>query len=336
MSFPLFAKSIVPGGEPDLRYSICTLVSNPSEYAGMVASFVEAGFREDLCEYLYCDNSRTNQLDPYAAYNIFLRSARGRYIVLCHQDILLSYDGIDKLEQLIRDLDARDPDWALLGNAGGIGLGHHAIRITHGDGREFNTGHFPARVQSLDENFIVAKRSANLGLSHDLHGFHFYGTDLCQNAIFLGLSAWVVDFHLLHKSAGKFDGSFLEAYRQICRKYRSTHRDGYIQTTCAILPTGRSRWRGQRAIFFRLRDLMKFGVDTPESREEISRLFEMLGRWPYRFHLALHKICTPFFNLSRSIRKRRSKNASKRLPCDFALKDIRPTRNGRSSKREYP
>ena len=312
MTVPRLAKLTACVAEPDIRYSICTLVSNPSEYAGMVASFLSAGFREEFCEYLSFDNSKGNQCDAYEAYNHFLATARGKYLVLCHQDIVICYDRIDTLDELICDMNERDHDWALLGNAGGIELGRCAMRITHSDGKEYSSGPFPAKVQSLDENFIVAKRSANLCLSDDLHGFHFYGTDLCQNAILRGLSAWVVDFHLLHKSSGRFDGSFLPAYREMCRKYRSNRPNGYIQTTCAFIPTGRAWWKGQRSLFYRLRELNRSSVDTLEAREEKSRLLEMLGPWPYRFHLAFHKIATPFSNGLRSIRKRLNKVRSTR------------------------
>lgn len=307
MSFPAFARAIGTAGESECRYSICTLVTDPSEYGGMVESFIRAGFLPEFCEFLYCDNSVSNRFDAYAAYNEFLDASRGKYIVLCHQDIVLAFDGIDALERSIRELDALDPAWALLGNAGGVAPGQTAIRITHADGREHNEGSFPVRVQSLDENFILAKRSANLCLSRDLHGFHFYGTDICQIACSLGLSAWVVDFHLIHKSSGKYDPSFAAAYQEICRKYRSSRRGGYIQTTCALIPIGGSWWRQQRAMFLRLRTLKKLEVDTPESREEQAVLLGLLGRRNFAFHLIVYKIAAPFFNLGRSIRKRRSK-----------------------------
>ena len=96
MKSPAFAQSIVPFKDSQYRYSICTLVTNPSEYDEMVESFFNAGFKPDFCEFLYCDNSQFNQLDAFVAYNVFLNSAKGKYIILCHQDILLKYDGIEK------------------------------------------------------------------------------------------------------------------------------------------------------------------------------------------------------------------------------------------------
>lgn len=306
MSFPEIARSVVPVEPPQFRFSICTLVSNPSEYGEMVDSFVGRGFDPADCEFLYCDNSASNQMDAFAAYNLFLHTARGEFIILCHQDVLLIDDGREKLEEIVRDLDARDQRWALLGNAGAAELGYPVICITHGDGSKHNSGEFPVQVRSLDENFIVAKRSANLCVSHDLRGYHFYGTDLCQVAGFLGRTAWVVDFHLLHKSTGKIDATFDESYRAICRKYRTALPDGYIQTTCAVIPTGRSDWWLNRAAFLRIRTLERGGLLTPEIRLEHDRLMSQLGRRRYFQHLIRYKIAVPRINLIRSFRKRRA------------------------------
>ncbi|MEI8340023.1 MAG: acyl esterase [Verrucomicrobiota bacterium] len=305
MEFPEFAKSIFPLSDSGCRFSICTLVSKPAEYAEMIASFFEAGFKPEFCEFLYCDNSQSNQLDAYSAYNLFLSAARGKYIILCHQDILLKFDGIDKLDQCIRELDSRDPSWALLGNGGGIGFGRCAVRITHPGNRQ-NTGRFPVRVESLDENFILVKRSANLCLSHDMKGFHFYGTDLCQNAISLGLTAWVVDFHLFHKSPGKLDGSFIEAFFAISRKYRGMRRNGYIQSTCALIPVGKSRWRWKCAVMILLQKLKKQENDPSNSRDIQTSLKQLMGGGSYALHLFLYKLAVPYHNLVRSVRKRLS------------------------------
>jgi len=302
MEFPVFAKSILPSNDSACRYSICTLVTNPSEYTEMVESFVKAGFQPEFCEFLYCDNSRANQLDAFGAYNEFLNSARGKYIILCHQDILLKYDGIDKLEECIRDLDSKNPEWALMGNAGGMANGQCALRISHPDNQQ-NTGKFPEQVESLDENFILVKSSVNLCLSHDLKGFHFYGTDICQVARFLGLTAWVIDFHLFHKSEGNYDMHFIEGFRAISRKYGDATRRDYIQTTCAMIPVGNSRWQWRCAIMNLLQKLKKQN-DRSATAEMQNVLKQLMGRGNYVMHLILYKMAVPYFNLVRSVRKR--------------------------------
>jgi hypothetical protein len=227
--------------ESEIDYSICTLVTKPAQYQEMVASFEAGGFGAPGCEYLYLDNSRGNEWDAYRGYNLFLNVARGRHIILCHQDVVLLEDGRARLDAIIAELDRLDPAWGLLGNAGGRALGELALRISDPGGGDRRRGELPARVHSLDENFIVVRRAANLALSSDLAGFHFYGADLCLVGDLLGRSAYVVDFHLRHKGKGTCDAVFYAAHAAIAAKYRRALRPRYIETTCATLFISGSR-----------------------------------------------------------------------------------------------
>lgn len=226
--FVVSMTSPAEGARP--RFSICTLVTRRGEYAEMVASFVSHGFTPADCEYLYIDNSESNRFDAFRGYNLFLSEARGDFIVLCHQDILLLEDGRAELEQRLYELTAHDPEWALCGNAGGVTFTRVAVRISDRYGDNRIAGPFPARVTALDENFIVMRREANLALSHDLSGFHFYGADLCIVADFLGHSAWVIDFHLRHKGVGKKGASFYRQRKDVARKYQRALRSRWIVT----------------------------------------------------------------------------------------------------------
>ncbi|MBY0440526.1 MAG: hypothetical protein K2Q25_00030 [Mycobacteriaceae bacterium] len=229
---PSFAVALSePTAQARPRFSICTLVTRHNEYAEMVQSFVDHGFSPTDCEYFYIDNSESNQFDAFRGYNLFLTEARGDFIILCHQDILLLEDGRTELEQQLAELTNRDPEWALCGNAGGISFNHLAIRITDRYGTDQARGHFPARTTALDENFIVIRRDANLAVSHDLDGFHLYGADLCIIADFLGRSAWVIDFHLLHKGIGQADANFYSVRKNVSRKYRRAFRSRWVITT---------------------------------------------------------------------------------------------------------
>ena len=225
------AREISISPRSPIRYSICTLVNKKREYAEMMQSFIQAGFDPAFCEFLYLDNSVTNTFDAYRGYNLFLNRAQGEYIILCHQDILLLDDRLEDLERCIEELEARDPHWALLGNAGGVALGTTACRITDIDG-DHNSGIFPTPVTTLDENFIVVKNAANLSLSHDLQGYHLYGTDICLIARLLGYRAWVVNFNLYHKSRGNCDQHFKSLKRELIQKYRSAFQGRYVETTC--------------------------------------------------------------------------------------------------------
>ena len=197
----------------------------------MLESFAKGGFDPDITEYLYIDNSITNAADAYSGINEFLSMAKGRYIIICHQDIVLVNHNLAQLEKCIAELNKLDAKWALLGNAGGKSLGCLSLRLKdpHGDN---NTGGFPVKVQSLDENFILVRKDANLGGSSDLGGFHLYGFDLCFMAAMRGYSAYVVDFHFQHLSPGKISQDFINSRSRIIGKYQQLFSGRFFQTTC--------------------------------------------------------------------------------------------------------
>lgn len=216
-------------------YTIATLVSDRSQYDAMLASFRANGFTDADCEFLYADNTGPEQCGAYAGLNALLNAARAPYVILCHQDVRLVDDDRAVLDARLSDLETRDSDWALAGNAGGIGPGKLALRISDPHGRNVSVGDLPARVSALDENFIVVRRNARIGFSRDLEGYHFYGADICLHAAVMGFNAYVIDFHLEHLSAGKKGtdfGAMEEAFRA---KWSRALAPRWLQTTCALL-----------------------------------------------------------------------------------------------------
>lgn len=233
--------------QPHPKYSICTLLTDIEQYKDALSSFCEAGFIEPECEFIYIDNSEKNKYDGYTGINKFLQVAKGDYIILCHQDLILHADKKDKLDCIINDMANLDPDWALLGNAGGNVPGQQIYHLTEYTGEEnhyMRRGAFPSKVDSLDENFIVVKKSANLSTSNNLSGFHLYGTDLCMIARILGYSAYVVDFHLWHLGGASTKAPITKgahvissldiAKKNLIRKYQHVFSPRYIQTTCTV------------------------------------------------------------------------------------------------------
>jgi len=215
----------------EYEFSICTLVTRHGEYAEMMQSFVDKGFTADVCEYLHIDNSSLTTFDAYAGLNVFLQKAKGKYIILCHQDIIIHDNNKDDLLKMIADVDQKDKKWAILSNAGGVNLKWIATHITQKSGRIIAEDHLPLQVKTVDENFIVVKNSANLALSNDLKGFHFYGTDLCLIADILGFNSYVIGFNIIHKSNGKIDQSFHDSKRRIKLKYKKALRKRFVTTT---------------------------------------------------------------------------------------------------------
>jgi hypothetical protein len=139
------------------------------------------------------------------------------------------------LDRRLAELEKHDRSWAVAANAGGVAPGRLALRITDPHGKNQKQGPFPARVSSVDENFIVVKRESRVGFSRDLDGFHLYGADICLAADVMGYNAYVIDFHLEHLSPGNSKtAAFAEGLAAFERKWSRAFRPRWLQTTCAL------------------------------------------------------------------------------------------------------
>lgn len=226
-----------PAGDDEniLRYSIASLVTDWTQHDAMRASFEAHGFGLDDCEFLAVDNAGDGNTSAYVGLNLLLDVARARYVILCHQDVRLRNDDRRVLDRRLTELDEIDPAWGLAGNAGGVAPGRLALRLSDPHEADQRVGPFPARVASLDENFIVVRRGTRIGFSSDLAGFHFYGADICLMADIAGYSAYVVDFHVDHLSGGTTGRSFTEMEDAFRAKWSRALRPRWIQTTCSLV-----------------------------------------------------------------------------------------------------
>lgn len=217
------------------RYTIASIINDHNHLEALHRSMHAGGFEASDCEYLYIDNTAGPQVCAYSGLNALLNEARGRYVILCHQDIRLLTDARRELDLRLAELDEHDPDWALAGNAGGVAAGQLAIRITDPHGADRRVGTFPARVMSLDENFIIVRREARIGFSNDMSGFHMYGADICLNAATAGWNAYVIDFHVAHLSAGNKDDAFATCESAFRNKWSNAFAPRWLQTTCTLI-----------------------------------------------------------------------------------------------------
>lgn len=212
--------------ESDFMFSVCSLVRDEAMYEALLESFGKFGFTGENSEFLAADNRAGNQFDGYNWHKHMLPKCRGRYVIFCHEDVELIDRGYDDLVAQIEALEQADPQWLVAGNAGctwrplNHSVGAPALHISDIFGEDRRLGSVPARVESLDENFLVMRRLKPVLNSYDMAGFHYYGADLCLQAEFLGGRSYAIDFHLLHKGKARADESFAQIRNQLRQKYR--------------------------------------------------------------------------------------------------------------------
>ena len=231
---------VKPERKYQFSFSICTMVTDMGEYTQMKNSFTENGFAE--CEYLVLENVGSNNFDAYSGIRRLLQEASGKYIIIVHQDVRCK-DSMAHLELKLEELQKTDSLWARCGNAGANGYKNFIYNIEN-KGKIIRCKNLPARVSSLDENLLIVKNDSHLTVSADIKGFHFYGTDLCIIADFLGYHCYVIDFLVEHLSGGNIE-NMLQYQPEFIKQYGHKLRHRFIQTTCTKFELSHSRSRNK-------------------------------------------------------------------------------------------
>ncbi len=231
--------------EYEKTFAICSLVTNFQQYEDMLASFEKNGFMNGQCEFMHIDNSADNQYDAYTGLHKMIHACDSKYVILCHQDIKLLDHDFAHLVALLDELETVDPKWAVAGNAGGFGFDRIRTCISDPYGFTGPQPDLPIKIDSLDENFIILKASAQVSPSQDLKGFHFYGLDLCMQAKSRGYNAYVIGFLLHHYGSGTRDKIFYECLHAVEDKHRKLLKPRWATTTTTQIRLT-SSWTGLR------------------------------------------------------------------------------------------
>jgi hypothetical protein len=234
-------RSVSPQVKWDKVFSICTMVNDWVKYEAHQQSWLKMGFGGKDCEFLVSDNSTSNKLDGFQSSRLFLNEARGQYIIMAHSDSHPKTSK-DKLLKLLHRLEAFDPKWAVVGNAGanemGPGILAHGLEMPNvllkNGVKRYQLAH------TLDENLLIVKAEARLSLSYDLGGFHLYGLDLCDVARRLGRTCYVVPMRWRHDSHGTLNTDFYQKVSEFESKMRNYRRPKIWGTTCTYLTVSQS------------------------------------------------------------------------------------------------
>ncbi len=166
-----------------------------------------------------------------AAYNDAIEKSANDLIVFCHQDMFFPLSWISELQQTIRSLEARDPNWGVLGCCGITSDGQYrgyvyssGVEIIGGPGE-------PAEIQTLDEIVLVLRKSSRLHFDRDLPHFHLYGTDICLQAAARGMKSYAISILCIHNT---YQGFVLpKEFFECCEHVKKVWKQFLpIQTTC--------------------------------------------------------------------------------------------------------
>lgn len=159
-------------------------------------------------------------------YNRGLDATQADYVIFAHQDVYFPPDWHDHLAQAIVDVEALDPNWAILAPFGICAQ----TRTDVGDvwssgvggriGAAFKT---PRAALTVDELVIVMRRHAGLRFDLKLPGYHLYGTDLVQMAWAAGKGVYIASLPVIHNDTFKaaLGSDFTECYAYIRQKWKA-------------------------------------------------------------------------------------------------------------------
>jgi glycosyltransferase involved in cell wall biosynthesis len=189
-----------------------------------------------------------NAVSASIAYNQALSATQADIIVFVHHDVFLPAGWIELLHLRIAEVEALDPDWALIGPAG-VGPGGPVYGPVWSTSLGQIAGQIPMEptpVHSFDELMIVMRREAGLRFDEDLPNYHLYGTDIVQSALAQGKGCYTVSLPLVHNDGfhDALGDDFTEAFRFIQKKWRAKLP---IKTAVTLITSsGIKHWRQLR------------------------------------------------------------------------------------------
>ena len=173
------------------------------------------------------------------AYNAGMERAQADLVIFIHQDVYLPDGWFAHLERALKQLEAHDPNWGVVGIWGptrsGSRIGHaYWTGIGRPAGAYFEGG---LEVETLDEAMLIFRKSSGLRFDPQLPGYHMYGTDICLQARSLGRKSYVISALCIHNTNdyALLPWAFWTSYWFVRGKWRSQLP---IHTSCIEI----TRW----------------------------------------------------------------------------------------------
>lgn len=137
--------------------------------------------------------------------------AQSRYIALVHDDVYLPQGWADRVMKQIALVEAKDPDWGVLGVAGARWDKALGKKFYEGDLMDrkypYYTSHspLPCEVDTLDEVCLILRNDGETRLNERYPSYHLYGAELCLRLARAGHRNYAIDAYLEHRGTNDRD-----------------------------------------------------------------------------------------------------------------------------------
>lgn len=167
------------------------------------------------------------------AYNRALKSARGKYVIFCHQDLHFYSGWFKILEKFIKSLPN---NWGVIGVAGWSldGKVRGGLRIPEGVWSKEE-----GEVQTVDECFLVVQKE--LYFDERIAQPHLYGVDICLESLNRGFKNYALSLPVEHRESGAHPPDWITSYYRALEfiKQKWSARFPLIRATTCVLQQGK-------------------------------------------------------------------------------------------------
>jgi hypothetical protein len=236
----------------DVDISIVTLTHNLGQYLNVIEDLKKQRTKASY-EIISIPNYNNEYSSCAEALNIGRELAGGNIVIMCHQDLRLPEGWLNGIHEHVKYFEDKNIPWGVLGMAGckknsvgttpdqDICIIYLSDKVP--DGRTYAQAYRQMcgprkEVQTIDELCLIVPKKATFKFDETiLDHFHWYGADLCLDALSKGYRNFVIDSECIHLSDGRSNLSgghslkFIEDARKIWWKW--CNRFPYFRTTTA-------------------------------------------------------------------------------------------------------
>lgn len=239
------------GVKKPIDFSIITLTHNKTQYLNFLDNLKAQKFNGSF-EVVALPNFNNEYSGCSEALNIGKDVANGKFCIYCHQDLEVPSNWLENIMSHIRELEMSQvgflgmagvskPDDSPLSNSQGACYLSDIVNL--GGGFESLANSYRRalgkriEVQTLDELCIIGRKNNQLRFDEKVFDhYHWYGADICLQALSSGLKNYAIDAECLHLSDGisnfksvEHQHKFMEGSIRLFNKWKA--KFSYFRTT---------------------------------------------------------------------------------------------------------